>query len=383
MTALKRFLCSVPILLSALFLSACAESEPIVVYDLKLSESSIVFDCSGGQKSISAIPFPETEEWTAVCKPAPEWFEFDIDAQSLTVTAQPNTTTEVRTATIVLSSIGDKFAPKNLIISQEAAEPLSLSTSLPESVEYDSEGGEQIYSVVCNYEWKVECSEEWLEAECDYQRGVLILTAEKNLYEVGREARLKLTAGEGEQLQELEVTVAQSTRAENPYYNLVGKWQITATKWFYSTNGSLNELTYSPSASDYYLIFDIVEAEYGKTLRMENFLYPGTALEVNYDEESGGFVIPFGWTVLGYDVFLYVTFVSSKQFSYGACEVAAKPTPDGYSLQLNMPEDASASYVGFGLWTYGDNGVKVAVGSNYRPTLFPMGTITLTRYAVQ
>ena len=112
---------------------------------------------------------------------------------------------------------------------------------------------------------------------------------------------------------------------------------------------------------------------------MRDFLYPGTELEVRYDATTGGIVIPFGWTVLSYDVFCYVTLVSSTQFSYASMEVEALPNDECTALTLNLPTVDGFNYVGFGLWTYDENGNKVAVGSNYRPTMFPMGNVQLVK----
>ena len=119
--------------------------------------------------------------------------------------------------------------------------------------------------------------------------------------------------------------------------------------------------------SDYYLIFDLVEDKYGETFIMKDFLYPGTSLQVKFDKETGGIRIPFGWPVYAYEVFLYVTFVSSKQFAYASLEAEAKPSQD---------------YTALTLWTYDDNGNKVAFGYSSRPTMFPMSPIVFRKYTL-
>lgn len=180
-------------------------------------------------------------------------------------------------------------------------------------------------------------------------------------------------------MQVRDIVISQGTRAENPYFRLLGKWEITAAKWYYSPNGSLNSLDYNPSPADYYLIFDIEQGEYGKTYVMSDFLYPGTSLEIRYDKETGNIVIPFGWTVFSYDTYLYITLVGTSKFSYASLEVDGVPSEDFSSIALELPAVDGFNYVGFGLWTYNDNGDKVALGSRYMPTLFPMGPIVFKK----
>lgn len=362
-----------------LFVGSCAKSEPIVVYSLTLSQHSVVFGAEGGEKLLAVAPFPEEEEWSLQVDVQPEWVRLTATDEGVLVTAEANTSTEPREASFTLVSPKGNFEPYDVDIAQEAAELLSWSTSAAESYLFDSEGGEMAFVVVTNAEWSVESDSEWLEVECSKEDGRVVLKAARNESEEPLSATLTIVVGEGVQQESREIVVEQDIRANNPYYKLVGQWEITAGKWFYSPNGSLNSLDYAPNPSDYYLVFDMVEGEYGKTLLMQNFLYPGTEMEVRYDSTTGGIMIPFGWSVLSYDVFFYVTLVSDRQFSYASYEVSAEMSEDGTTLTLDMPTVSGFNYVGFGLWTYNDSGNKVALGSNYRPTMFPMSPIVFRK----
>ena len=111
-------------------------------------------------------------------------------------------------------------------------------------------------------------------------------------------------------------------------------------------------------------------------------LNPDTELEVRYDKETGNIVIPFGWTVYSYDVFLYITLVSITKFSYASLEVDGIPSEDYTSISLDLPTVDGWNYIGFGLWTYNDSGSKVALGSRSRPTMFPMGPISFKKQSL-
>lgn len=365
--------------MSALAFTACAEPEPIVIYGLTLSQTSVVFDAEGGECVVGVTPFPENENWRLDVAES-DWVAVVAVDGGVKVTAERNIAPEVRTVSFSIVSPESKFDPYKITISQEAADVAEgFVTSAAKSYTFDSEGGEYRFTVLSESEWSVECESEWLTATADYEQGIVCLSAEPNQGEERLTASLTIRYTEDGAAQTLDIDIEQQTRAENPYYKLVGKWEITASKWFYSPNGSLNTLEYAPSASEYYLIFDIAEGEYGKTLVMNDFLYPGTRLEVCYDAETGGFVIPFGWTVLSYDVFFYVTLVGDKQFAYAAVEVDVTPSEDGSMLTLALPTVSGFNWVGFGLWTYDDDGNKIALGSNYRPTMFPMGDISLVK----
>ena len=367
-------------LAATLALSSCGKPEPIVVYGLTLSQQSVVFDAEGGAKLLSVAPFPEDEAWNLEIVQQPDWATIESVAEGVEVSVVANTASTIRSASFRLVSPEGRFEPYEVVISQEGAKELSWSTSAASSYAFDSEGGQISFVVVANDEWSVESSAEWLSVECDKADSKVVVVAAPNREEEPLSATLRLVVGSGEQQESLDIEVVQDIRANNPYYKLVGKWEIMATKWFYSPNGSLNSLDYAPNPSDYFLIFDIEEGVYGQTLVMKDFLYPGTELEVRYDSATGGMVIPFGWTVLSYNVFFYITLVSDRQFSYAAYEVAALPEEDGGVIALDMPTVSGFNYVGFGLWTYDENENKVALGSNYRPTMFPMAPITLRKH---
>lgn len=359
------------IALFVVVIAGCSKEEATIVRALQLSTLGVSFDAEGGSREISVTPHPEGEPWQV--RGEAEWFDYETEGNILTITADRNTDTESRTAYIEIVSPKEHFDPFVLAISQEAAMATTLRVGAAQSYAFDSMGGDYTFVVEANCEWTITAAAEWIATIRDGHHAT-ISVGENSAEE--RSGDVIITAGE----EQYTITVSQDTHANNAYLRLLGQWEITASKWFYSPNGSLNSLDYAPNPSDYYLIFDIEEAEYGKTLVMRDFLYPGTELEVRYDAETGGIIIPFGWTVLSYDVFFYVTLVSATQFSYASLEVEVMPNDDATVLTPDMPTVDGFNYVGFGLWTYNDNGAKVALGSNYRPTMFPMGDIQLVKH---
>lgn len=356
----------------------CAEPEPIIVDGIYLSTHSLGFTAEGGSRTIEVSPYTEHTSWSVEGDNA-EWYTISTNEHRIEITVEANTATESRSAELRVYSPAGSFDAYTVTISQEACEKLQLSTNAPETCTFDSAGGDYTFSIESNYEWEATTEAAWLTIEQQREHKRLTISAERN-DGAERNAKVTITAGEGAQRTNIDIAIAQGTHADNPYYQLVGKWEITASKWFYSPNGSLNSLDYAPNPSDYCLIFDIEEGEYGKTLYMRDFLYPGTSLEVRYDAQSGGFIIPFGWTVLSYDVFFYITMVGTSQFSYASLEVEVEPNSDHTILQPKLPSVDGFNYVGFGLWTYDENGAKIALGSNYRPTMFPMGDIKFHKH---
>lgn len=362
-------------------LNSCKETEPTILYHLSISEHGVAFDMAGGTKSIQVLPFPETEAWEAAFDVQEDWFTFEVGSNALTVTAEPNYNTESRTGAIVITNPEDHFGPYQISVMQEAGQALEFATTAAD-YSFDSEGGEVTYTVSSNYEWTLEYDADWLTVFHYPDMGQMVIECRPNESEESRSAILTMSAGHGAQEEIHEIVISQGTRAENPYFKLLGQWEITAAKWYYSPNGSLNNLDYAPNQTDYYLIFDMEQGEYGKTLIMKDFLYPDTELEVRYDKETGNIVIPFGWTVYSYDVFLYITLVSSTKFSYASLEVDGIPSEDFTSITLDLPTVDGWNYVGFGLWTYNDSGSKVALGSRSRPTMFPMGPIVFKKQSL-
>lgn len=363
------------------FLFSCSEDDPTIMYQLTLSESSVVFDMEGATKVLKVTPFPEDESWEVSCDEPEYWFSYEEMSDGVMITVQPNYSVSSRQSAIVISSPDGRFKPYEVAIYQEAAPELAFSTTAEDSF-FDSEGGELTYTVKSNSDWTVGYDADWLTVIHEVYNDRMIILCKPNGTDRQRSAILTMYVGHGEQEEIHEIVITQGTRAENPYFKLLGQWEITASKWYYSPNGSLNNLDYNPNQTDYYLIFNMEQGEYGKTLIMKDFLYPDTELEVRYDKETGNIVIPFGWTVFSYDVFLYLTLVSDTKFSYASLEVDGVPSEDYTSISLDLPTVDGWKYVGFGLWTYNDSGNKVALGSRSRPTMFPMGPISFIKQSL-
>lgn len=355
----------------------CSKPEPIVVRTLTLSENGVVFDSNGGSKSVVVTPFPEDVTWNISAAEA-EWYQLSVEGNAVVVTVAANRDAVGRSSTFTIFSDVEGVEARKVAVRQEAGAVLNLSTSAPSQCVLDSEGDSYTFTVLADVEWSVECDSQWLSVAVDDD--LVTLTATQNSESNSRSTIVTVLAPYTEE-QRVEIAVTQQSRDENGYLKLLGQWEITASKWFYSPNGSLNELDYNPSQADNFLIFKMEQGEYGKTLVMKDFLYPGTSLEVRYDKQSGGIVIPFGWSVLSYDVFLYITLVGSRQFSFASLEVDALPSTDYAILTLDMPTVDGFNYVGFGLWTYNDNGDKVALGYRSQPTVFPMSNIVFRKYS--
>ena len=52
---------------------------------------------------------------------------------------------------------------------------------------------------------------------------------------------------------------------------------------------------------------------------------------------------------------------------------------DKTALTVELPTVEGFDDVGFGLWTYDEEENKIALGSTYRPTMFPMGSVVLRK----
>lgn len=363
------------LLLCAILFVGCEKPAPNVMRGVQLSAYGVGFAAEGGDNEIVVTPYPDSVKWELDVTAIADWACCEVEGNAISVTAEPNSNVQSRNTSFKIVSPEALFDEIVISVDQEAATTAELRVIAPESYAFDSAASSYTFGVFTNKEWNISADAEWLTATMEPEAQRATISVEANDGDEVREAKVRIEAGN----KAYTIAVTQGTHADNPYYRLLGNWEITASKWFYSPNGSLNSLDYVPNPSDYYLIFTLEEVEYGKTLKMRDFLYPGTELEVRYDAETGGIIIPFGWTVLSYDVFFYVTLVSSTQFSYASMEVEATPNDECTTLTLDLPTVDGFNYVGFGLWTYNDNGAKVALGSNYRPTMFPMGDVQFVK----
>lgn len=130
MRLIGRSLCTIMIVVSFFVLSGCKALDVEFAYQLTLSESSIVFDMQGAEKSLAVAPFPEEEKWTAAYAEEEDWFTFEAVSDALLVTVEPNYSTDSRSGAIILSSPENHFEPYRVEVVQEGR---SLSNSRQQS----------------------------------------------------------------------------------------------------------------------------------------------------------------------------------------------------------------------------------------------------------
>ena len=264
--------------LPLLALSACSEETKEEVADvLIISKDKVAFPKEGGVATISvACP----SEWHSSVSDQ-SWIKTTDDKDKVTITVTANETGDSRRSSVTLESATER---KEILISQSwSGAVLSLKINGPESIELDSEGDSFKFTVETNAEWKVESSASWLTASMD---GSLVSVTATANGEAHRDATVTVTATVGDKSESKEIKIAQISREENPYFQMLGNYGLYAERWYYGGN-AVNV----PGIGSY---CTIEQKEYGKSFTIKNLFVDGTEYEASYDKDSKKMVLTLG-----------------------------------------------------------------------------------------
>lgn len=264
--------------LPLLALSACSEETKEEIADvLIISQDKVAFPKEGGVATISvACP----SEWHSSASDQ-SWIKTTDDEEKVTITVSANETGDSRKSSVTLESATEK---KEILISQSwSGAVLSLKINGPESIELDSEGDSFKFTVETNAAWKVESSASWLTASMD---GSLVSVTATANGEAHRDATVTVTATVGDKSESKEIKIAQISREENPYFQMLGNYGLYAERWYYGGN-AVNV----PGIGSY---CTIEQKEYGKSFTIKNLFVDGTEYEASYDKDSKKMVLTLG-----------------------------------------------------------------------------------------
>ena len=244
--------------LPLLALSACSEETKEEIADvLIISQDKVAFPKEGGVATISvACP----SEWHSSVSDQ-SWIKTTDDEDKVTITVSANETGDSRKSSVTLESATEK---KEILISQSwSGAVLSLKINGPESIELDSEGDSFKFTVETNAS----------------------VTATAN-GEAHRDATVTVTATVGDKSESKEIKIAQISREENPYFQMLGNYGLYAERWYYGGN-AVNV----PGIGSY---CTIEQKEYGKSFTIKNLFVDGTEYEASYDKDSKKMVLTLG-----------------------------------------------------------------------------------------
>lgn len=308
-----------------------------------LSKSSVAFAENGGTASISvASPSP----WEADCPD--NWVILSRDGDYLTISADNNSSGDVRDAKITVKSASDNSEIKIQQAYSRSAVHLSLSAS--NEVNLDSEGENCIFTVVTNGKWKAESDAPWLTIACNEAKSTLTLSVAKNLGD-HLSTTLTITSEKDNSTATRELAVSQISREENHYYQFLGSYGLFATNWYYGSK-SLG----IPGTGSYCII---EEKEYNKSVYLKNLFLDGTVIEATYDKIAGTLLIEMGRVCLTKQLstnvtrYYYITKtnVDAKKFMGGSLTgtIGTGANEDGIVRKSVMLSGFEEDYRGLGL----------------------------------
>lgn len=259
--------------------TACDEKASEEIADvILLSHSSVAFAEGGGTTAVS-VACPSA--WKASCPDS--WVELTPEAELLRIAAAANTSAELRETTITIESAADRC---EITVRQGYTEEsirLDLTASGP--IAFDSEGESFLFTVETNGTWEASTDASWITIETDRQTSTLRISASRNEGD-SRSGTLTVTAVRNGLSERHSLDLEQVSRAENPYYNLLGYYGLYASNWYYGGQplGVAGTGTFCT----------IEEKEYRKSVYIKDLFIKGTVNEARFDPETGSLTIELG-----------------------------------------------------------------------------------------
>lgn len=257
------------------FASSCNKSRTEIADVIVLSRTEVAFSQAGGN-AIIGVGCPST--WTAECNE--DWVSVTPSANAVAISVPSNASSQKRTAQVQISS--DKAEAQVLTIIQSADMGVTIINA-PETIELDSEVDSVYFSVDATCKWTVESGAEWLSAVKDEKTGVVKVKSVPNEGTEDRTASVKVNKANGESAS---ITVNQICRANNPYFNFIGTYDLYAEDWYLDRTAI--------GAAGFGTGCTIEAKEYGKSFIIKDLFYNGTVNEASYDKKEGTMSIHTG-----------------------------------------------------------------------------------------
>lgn len=321
----------VPMWMCVTFITACDDDDST---QLALSSPNAVFSVEGGKEVLGVF---SSTFWKAESQ-APDWCKVKTDATTLTITATPNIATDIRTTTITVTSEGSNAMIK---VFQEPADTTTLSVIVPDHYTFDSEGGNLTATVITNRDWMVSTNQEWCTAVSNPSARTFTISVPPNKGETERSSTVTVMAGPEENRSVQTFILTQDIRANNPYYAIVGSWNLYSDEWYYDGNTTGAGTHYSCS---------IEALVYNETLNIKDFIIEGTSLEITYNKEVTSVNIPIGWLIGNKgSVYYYLCAVNIPERKFSTGEIKGILSEDLKTIRITeLPE----GYDGLGIIGY-------------------------------
>lgn len=277
-------------LLAAAVLTGCSEEAKVEIADVIIvSQDRIAFAENGGKATVSvACP----SEWTADC--TADWITLAADGNSLVISAEANATGLGRTASIALQTGADQ---KEIQISQAWSEALfQLYVNAPGAIDVISGGEDFTFSVSANCDWSVSLSDgadAWISCSADTQSGIVNVSVAANDGEArSGEITVSPVDAQGSGVSAT-LTFSQISKAEDPYYRMLGSFDLYAERWYsYDGNGGGGYLPSETIGTAAHCTIE--EVEYPETFLIRDLFMDGTEIEATYDTGTQQMTIDLG-----------------------------------------------------------------------------------------
>lgn len=323
-------------------LSACSEDDDTA---LQTSTTVCSFTASGGKQSILVVSNDSNWKATLEGEDAERFQLVENKANSqIEIQASENLTDKNLIATVRLVS-GN--ATLYIAITQvSGGAPYIEIEPMIANHKFLNTGGEINAVVRSNFDWTVSSNNPHFEVTAA-PGNMLVIRVGENVDDVSHAALVTVTALSGEKPFSKSFTVTQGTREDNPYYKLVGKWEIYCDQWMLEKE-NLGEGSYASFYLDEYVA--------NQRYMMSEFFWEGTSIDVCYEHanDSVKIMLPLGWAVLQVGTtsnplimyFLGTSYTVQNLFS---ADIYGEVSDDFKTIKLSgLPENTGIGLVG---WT--------------------------------
>lgn len=322
-------------MLGALILSSCEREDDTI---LKVSATSCAFNAAGGEKTV--LVASDKSSWNFKV-PDGSWFTASKSDGLIEIRVPANTLDTIRSGKV---TVWAGNATVDIDVWQESASNYTPGLRIfpsDESYKVHYGKGSLVFSVLTDGDWEASADGAWITVETDKEKGLATVLWERNEQNLPNGAELTISCGEESKT----MSITQYTKEQDPYFSLIGKWDLYCSKWLLLDDGS------APEGGSYAYMYLDENVPYESYVLRELF-FDTLETVLLFDEENDRLMWP---------LYVYSCYESETRRFYYA-QVTINVTDDGEKLDYNLnPVDGYVSENRTRIDFHGEEGLGIGV----------------------
>lgn len=228
---------------------------------MAISTEHCTFPAEGGTQLIEVV---SSGDFT-ISQADADWCTVAVEHGDISVTVGPNVSESERITAFSITPDYTEDVYTVTVMQAPAGETVLVLSDTSSVHVFDATGGAYRFSVRSNVSWQAVIDSDYYTVKTD--ESSMEITVEAPVNETGdnHEATLTVTAGSGGNSASVQIAISQLTKAQSPYYQFIGNWDMYCSEWVYGDTRISDGGTYTSC--------NIVENVPGESYEIQGLFY--------------------------------------------------------------------------------------------------------------